>query len=290
MTASFRRYVFSATCLAALAVSAVYPAWGAIQQSQTYGGYVDMALQSLGLPATVVAGAEVIVPVRVHNHGPETADFPQVIFSTDAVFWLSASNGCLGSPLPSMRCQLDAPLAPGESRDVSFVGWLHPAARGTLTLGTFAMSEAIDVQPGNEMIVAAPTIAAYVNLRAQAVSEQPSVDPSGRLVWEIDISNIGVSDALLPYVQISAEPWGQALISCTTVGANARCPEHPAGGWIGTDSKLRYSVSMPPLGKQNSSTYVTLYTTPQNETEIDWLDNSVFVVHSDTMFSDGMEF
>jgi hypothetical protein len=290
MAVSFRRYVFSAACVGALAVSAVYPAWGSKQQIEAYGGYVDMALESLGIPGTVIAGAEVTVPVRVRNLGPETADFPQVVFSTDSVFWLSGTSGCQVSPQPSTRCQLESPLAAGESRDVSFVGWLHPAARGVLTLGTFAMSEAIDVNPGNEMILAAPAIAAYANLRVQAVSEQPGVDTGGRLIWEFDISNVGVSDALLPNISFTTDPWGKAQIACTTTGASARCPEHPDGGWIGGASTLHYTVSMPPLSEQAPSVSITVHASPQGEAEIDWVDNSAFVSTSDFIFQDGMEF
>jgi hypothetical protein len=290
MAVSLGRWIFSTTCLGALAVSAIYPAWGAVQRSRAYGGYVDMALQSLGLPTSVVAGGEITVPVRVNNLGPETADFPQVVFSADSVFRLTASSGCLGSPQASPRCQLDAPLAAGESRDVSFIGQLHPSARGILTLGAFAISEAIDVQPGNETVVAAPTIAAYTNLRVQAVNELPTVAADGRVVWEFDVSNIGPSDALLPNVSFSTDPWGEAMLTCTTTGAHARCPEHPLGGWIGNDSTLRYNVSMPPLSQQVTAMYVLLTVGPQGETELDWGDNTAFVSFSDGLFQDGMEF
>jgi hypothetical protein len=290
MAVSFARLVFSTTCLGALAVSAIYPAWGAVQRSRAYGGYVDMALQSLGVPTSVVAGGEITVPVRISNLGPETADFPQVVFSTDSTFWLTATTGCLGSPQASPRCQLDGPLAAGESRDVSFVGRLSPAARGTLTLGAFAMSEAIDVQPGNETVLAAPTIAAYTDLRVQAVSAQPTVAPDGRVVWELEVSNVGPSDALIPNVWFSNGPWGKDVITCTTIGANARCPQHPQGGWIGNDSKLRYNVSMPPLSAQVSVVHVQLSVAPLGETELEWSDNNFSAVYSDGLFQDGMEF
>jgi hypothetical protein len=290
MAVSFRRYVFSAACVGALAVSAVYPAWGSMQQIETYGGYVDMALESLGMPSTVIAGAEVTVPVRVRNLGPETADFPQVVFSTDSVFWLSGTSGCQASPQPSTRCQLEAPLAAGESRDVSFTGWLHPAARGVLTLGTFAMSEAIDINPGNEMILAAPTIAAYANLRVEVLNQQPTVEPDGRLTWVLEVSNAGVSDSLYPAISASIFPSGDVQATCTTLGANARCPEHPDGGWVGTDSRLRYTFSTPPLSEFNPEVYLSLFAYPQGEFELDWSDNSASAGISDAVFQDGMEF
>lgn len=290
MAASLRRYVFSATCVGALAISAVHPAWGSMQQLEAYAGYVDMALQSLGMPTTVIAGAEVTVPVRVRNLGPETADFPQVVFSTDSIFWLSGTSGCQVSPQPSTRCQLDTSLAAGESRDVSFVGWLHPAARGVLTLGTFAMSEAIDVNPGNEMVLAAPNIEAYVNLRAATVGSQPAVDANGRLIWELEVSNGGISDTLLPLVSISVHPASDYQISCTTQGANARCPEHSSGGWIGSDSKLLYSISTPPLSEFNPYVNVSVYAYPQGEFEQDFGDNFAATGIADAVFQDGMEF
>jgi hypothetical protein len=291
MSFSFKRGLFAAGCLGALTVSAIYPAWGAKQQSQAYGGYVDMALQSLGLPTYAVAGGEVSMPVRVSNLGPETADFPQVIYSADSRLRLVSTLGCVDSPQINTRCQLGTTLAPGESRDVNFIATLDPSERGMVTLGTFALSEAIDVQPGNEQIIAAPAVYAYVDLQARVLNEQPLLDPRGRLIWELDLINAGISDALLPQITLQPMPFDRALIDCLAIGVRARCPSPSVGASIGAGELLRFTITLQPLSESNPQVGVSLNAYPQQgEVELDSSNNSIYVGLSDALFGDGFEF
>jgi hypothetical protein len=254
MSTSIGRLAFSAGCVAALVVSAAYPAWGAIQQNEAYGGYVDMALETLGLPSNTVAGVSTSLPLRVHNRGPDIAEFPQVLFSGDARLVPSQSSGCLDSPAPLTRCRL-ASLAPGESRVVDFEWTVGPALRGSLTLGAVALSEAIDIESGNEMILAAPRIDPFVDLDVRTASRLPLTDVDGNLRWTIEVFNLGPSAALEPTIIFSLMP--QALAVVCTAGPGARCEAGPPNtAFIGPGSSLFYDITFPPLS--DAAPYVAI--------------------------------
>lgn len=289
MPVSIKRCVFAAGCVSAIAVSAIYPAWGAIQKNEAYGGYVDIALQSLGLEEFVVAGTQVTMPVRISNLGPESAEFPQVIFSADNTFRLTATSGCKDSPLASNRCHLEAPLGAGESRDVSFIGALSPAARGLLSMGSFGMSEAIDVQAGNEQVIAVPRIVPQVDLRVIA-TDGPRIDERGRVIWEVEIDNQGVSDSLTADPRVWGFPVGDALVECTPVGPHARCPSSSFFANVGIDSRLRYRMTFPPMSVSWPLIEASISVSAFGELELNKNDNMASMQLTDSLFSDHFEF
>lgn len=285
---SLGRIFFSAACAGATVLAVVYPGWASETRSQAYGGYVDLALQSLGWPDQPVAGSMLSVPLRVTNLGPQTADVPQVVFSADSTLRLSHSTGCAGSPSSSPQCVLGAPLAPGESRELAYFGWLHPAARGQLTMGAYALSEAIDVQPGNEMVVAAMPIRAEVDLVVELLDEHPEVLQDGRLRWRFELRNAGPSDALAFWPNFLLSPSEGAEESCESLDANSNCPGGNGGAVIAAGGSLRYTATMAPLSASSPAIWIWLSAYPQ-ESELNFADNHASVDFADPLFIDEFE-
>ncbi len=278
-----KRQLFASVCVGALTLSIFYPAWASIQQTQAYYGYVDMALEHLGVSTSVIAGEVVSMPVRIRNLGPETADSPQAVFSSDNSLRLVSTSGCLDSPMANQRCAIGS-LAPGESRDVSFLGVLDPSARGLLTLGAFSLSEAMDVQPGNEFVVLSRPIRGLVDLQVTVENPIAQLNNSGQLVWNFQIENAGLSDALRPIINYGNLARGQLV--CAAFGPSARCPENPAGGLIGVGSSLRYQVTVEQPASQIS---IAISASPSGEVDFNTQNNSATVSWTASIFSDDFE-
>lgn len=285
---SVGRILFSAACAGATVLAVAYPGWASETGSQAYGGYVDLALQSLGWPDQPVAGSMLAVPLRITNLGPQTADVPQVVFSADNTLRLSHTEGCAGAASASPQCVLGVPLAPGESRELAYFGWLHPTARGQLTMGAFALSEAIDVQPGNEMVVAAMPIRAEVDLVVELLDQQPEVLQDGRLRWRFELRNAGPSDALALWPDFFLSPWAGAEQSCESLDANSICPGGSGGAVIVAGGRLRYSATMPPLSASSPDIWISLTAYPQ-ESELNFADNHASVHFADQLFMSEFE-
>lgn len=285
---SIGRILFSATCAGAAVLAVGYPGWAAETQSQAYGGYVDLALQALDWPDPALAGSTISLPLRVTNLGPQPADIPQVVFSADASLRLSHTEGCVGSPTPSSQCVLGAPLAPGDSRELIFHGWLHPSARGQLTMGAFALSEAIDVQPGNEMAVAAVPIQAQVDLVARVLDPQPEVLPDGRLRWRFELNNAGPSDALGAWPSFYGYASSPIEQSCLPIDAHSACVGDQGGAIVAVGGGLRFEATAPPLSATNPDIVMTLHAVSQ-ESETNYTDNLVSIYFLDQLFVDEFE-
>lgn len=283
------RMLFSAVCAGAGLLAVGYPGWAAETQSQAYGGYVDLALDALDWPDPTLAGSTTSVPLRVTNLGPQTADIPQVVFSADASLRLSHTEGCVGSPAPSSQCVLGTPLAPGESRQLTFHGWLHPSARGQLTMGAFALSEAIDVQPGNEMAVVAIPIQAQVDLVARVLDPQPDVLPDGRLSWRFELNNAGPSDALEVWPNFYGYASTEIERNCLPIDADSACAGDQGGAIIAVGGGLRFEATAPPLSATNPDIGMTLHAAPQ-ENESNYADNQVSVYFADQLFVGEFEY
>lgn len=283
------RVLFASACAGALVLSVGYPGWAAETQSQVYGGYVDLALQSVGLQDEALAGDEFTLPLRITNHGPQTADVPQVVFSADHSLRLTRTEGCVGSPATSAQCVLATPLASGESRELAFVGWLNPSARGLLTTGAFALSEAIDVQPGNEMVVTATPIQARVDLVVQTLTESPEVMGDGRLRWAFELRNAGPSDALAFHPSFWSVPWQGADLTCMPVDAFSRCADNQNAAIVAVGGGLRFEAIVPPLSASNPEIWISLYANPL-ETELNFADNQSSVSFADSLFVDEFEY
>lgn len=272
MSNSVGRFVFSAACVGATVLAAAHPGWAADTLAQAYGGYVDLSLQSLGWPEPPIAGSMVSVPLRVTNLGPQAADVPQVVFSADHTLRLSHTTGCAGTTGTSPQCVLGVPLAAGESRELAFFGWLHPAARGQLTMGAFALSEAIDVQPGNEMVAVALPIRAEVDLIVELVAAQPETLPDGHRRWHFDLSNAGASDALAFWPDFYSIPSDGAELACEAYGPESSCPSGTGGAVVAAGQRLRFAATLPPLSVSTPELWVSLAAFPQ-EDERNFADN-----------------
>jgi len=280
MGISVGRGAGAAVCVAALTVSALYPAWGAVLQTQAYGGYADIVLHTLGLPSNTIPGVGPSLPLRVTNLGPDAVEHPQVVFSADPLLQLTATTGCLGSPAPLPRCQLP-PMAPGDSFDIDFSAGLPPWARGMVTLGAYASAETIDTVPGNEMIIAAPRIDAYVNLEVRLLDEQPVIGNDGWLEWTIEVANHGPSTALVTAISTNVFPTG--AIVCAVQGQDSSCPDG-TGARIGALSSLIFTMHVPPLGNGNASIYFYLSAHPV-ETDTDPDNNLRQFSYDDLLFA-----
>ena len=286
---SIGRILFSAACAGAAVLAVGYPGWAAETQSQVYGGYVDLTLHSLGWPDQPVAGSMVSVPLRITNLGPQAADVPQVVFSADASLRLSHTEGCVTSPTPSPQCVLGAPLAPGDSRELTFHGWLHPSTRGLLTMGAFALSEAIDIQSGNEMAVAAVPVQAQVDLVAQVLDQQPDVLPDGRLRWRFELGNAGPSDALAFWPSFQGYASTDIERTCMPIDAHSVCPGSNGGAVVAVDGGLRFEATVPPLSATNPEVWISLSAFPQ-ESESNFADNQISIYLADLLFQGEFEY
>lgn len=289
MAPSSGRLCFSAFCVVSIVLAGVYPSWATNHQLQGYGGYVDMAVQALSLPSEAVAGSAVSLQLRVSNLGPETADSPQVVFSADPGFVLSATDGCLNSPLAGPRCGL-APLAAGEFRDLTFSGRLQPDARGVSTVGAFALSEAIDVQAGNEMLVAAIALRTRVDLIVQLEDPRPTTTADGRLNWVFQVVNAGASTATQAVLSTNTQPWGEGMVTCEPIDANAVCMNALGGATIAPGSGLRFRVSLPPLSASTPAVSAWLSAHPYSEEEVNPGDNTLFFAYEDVLLQADFEY
>lgn len=286
---TFARLGFSVVCVFAIMVSVIFPSWAAVVQSQAYGGYVDMALESLGFPDEVIAGTEVTLPLRVSNLGPDTADYPQVVFSSGARFQLAATSGCISSPLVQSQCLIPAPLAAGESRDLAFTGVVDPGARGLVTPAAFALSEGIDEQAGNEIVVAAITVLTEVDVGVRPLTLNPQVAVDGRLYWDIEVTNRGPSDAQQLRLQFYQSSTDEFDLDCEAIGLNSQCPDQIGRAGIGRAGALNFRASFPPLSAVMPEAALSIYAQP-TESEADYSDNNVFLLHADLMHVDDFEY
>ena len=285
----FARLGFSVVCVFAIAISVIFPSWASVVQSQAYGGYVDMALESLGFPDEVVAGTEVTLPLRVSNLGPDTADYPQVVFSSGARFQLAATSGCISSPQVQSQCLIPAPLAPGESRDLTFTGVVDPGARGLVTPAAFALSEAIDEQAGNEIVVAAITVLTFVDVEVRPLTLNPQVAVDGRLYWDIEVANRGPSDAQQMWLRFYPTPFDDLDLDCVAIGPRSQCPDQNSLVSIGRAGALNFRASFPPLSEAVPEVALTIFAHPA-EFESDNSNNNVYLLHADPVHSDDFEY
>jgi hypothetical protein len=281
------RPLYQLFCFIALIVAVVYPVWAQIQQTRAYYGYADIRLSPVGAPANVVAGGMLTLPVQIFNRGPNVADSPKVVFSIDSTQLTGISTqGCLESPVPLTRCSLMA-LDLNVGKDVAQTWLVHPSARGNVVIGAFGLSEANDPVPGNEQVVTVTRINTAVNLQTTRLSQYPQTIAGGRLRWEFQVVNSGLSDALAITASTSGTP--SLSVRCLSSSGNASCGSNPSSGFSGTNNGiLRYELITPSLVDVPNQV-VTFTAMPNLETEINPTDNSVTVTWMDALFQNSFE-
>lgn len=281
---NLRRASLMAALLSAALASIATPGWAETLRAKGYGDYVDLAL-SLVAPPALVAGGDVAVSVQVTNAGPGTADIPIVLLNADATSQFVASFNCIAPTSPLQRCQLPA-IAANETQSASLQLHLDPFARGTLLIGAAATSEAIEMNPGNELRVAAAQIFALVETRAVLENPVPDVLGDGRLAWTVHVDNFGPSAAVAPQFLNNSSASSQPVqVECTAIGV-ASCPS--AQNYLGPGGHWTLRFTAPPLSEANPQILidmavlpVELGNTPNND--------AVTLYYRDALFADGVE-
>ena len=200
----------------------------------------DLALGATG-PGDLVPGASGAVTLSVSNAGPSDAPAADITYTPQSgveVVTGGLPAGCSGAAAGPITCAVGT-LVPGATLDVDVdVRLPADAVPGTTYTGAAAAAESADSTDGDGAAAVPPTITALgrqADLVVSAADPGPVV-PGTSATLEVELDNLGPSDAPVPSVDITAPTdvafdTGSLPAGCSGTTVSITCmPGTVAGG------------------------------------------------------------
>jgi uncharacterized repeat protein (TIGR01451 family) len=160
--------------------------------AQTVVTVADLSLSKSG-PANATAAETITYDIIVTNAGPSAAANVVVTdtLPTDATFIDASAGGTLSGNVVTWTVQSIA----ASAQQTFTVRVLGPAAGGPLTNAAAVLSSTSDPQPGNNHETATTSVTPAANLGVTNVASVSSVSAGDTVVYSIEVTNLGPSDA-----------------------------------------------------------------------------------------------
>jgi uncharacterized repeat protein (TIGR01451 family)/fimbrial isopeptide formation D2 family protein len=187
----------------------------------TVGAAADLRITKTDDVDPVNAGDQVVYTIQVTNDGPSNAEGVTVADTLPAGMTLVSTSGCSNDPAGVPDCSLGN-LAVGASVSYSITVQVDAGANGTLTNTAVVSAMTPDPDTSNNTATEPTTVGAAADLRIVKSDDVDPVNAGDQVVYTIEITNDGPSDAVGVTV-VDTLPAGMTLIS------TSGCSNDPAG-------------------------------------------------------------
>ncbi len=208
----------------------------------TVGAAADLRITKVDDVDPVRIGDTVIYTLQVFNDGPSNATNVVVTDTLPAGLTFVSSTGCDNDPAGVPSCNLGS-MAAGTSKSYTVAVTVDPGVAGTLTNSATVVSSVPDPNTGNNTATEPTTVGAAADLRISKSDDVDPVNAGDQVVYTIQVSNDGPSDAVGVTVEDTL-PAGMTLVS------TSGCANDPNGvpscnlGDLAVGASVSYSVTV----------------------------------------------
>lgn len=208
----------------------------------TVGAAADLRITKTDDIDPVGAGATVTYTLQVFNDGPSDAVSVVVTDTLPVGMTFVSSTGCGNDPAGVPTCNLGN-MAAGTSKSYTVMATVDQGVTGTLTNTASVSSSTPDPDSGNNTATEPTTVGLAADLRITKTDDVDPVNAGDQVVYTIQVSNDGPSDAVAVTVADTL-PTGMTLVS------TSGCSNDPTGvpncslGNLAVGASVSYTVTV----------------------------------------------